>query len=43
MTKSNFTRRGVLKTGALAGAAMATPTIFDGSVWAAGQFIIVIF
>jgi len=37
MTKSNFTRRGVLKTGALAGAAMATPTIFDGSVWAAGH------
>ncbi|NNL18523.1 MAG: substrate-binding protein [Boseongicola sp.] len=37
MTKSNFTRRGVLKTGAVAGAALATPTIFDGSVWAAGH------
>jgi len=34
MTKSNFTRRGVLKTGAAAGAALATPTVFNGSVWA---------
>ncbi|PWJ21348.1 substrate-binding protein [Jannaschia seohaensis] len=34
MTKSNFTRRGVLKTGAVAGAGLATPTIFTGAVWA---------
>ncbi|MXQ06761.1 ABC transporter substrate-binding protein [Alphaproteobacteria bacterium GH1-50] len=34
MTKSNFTRRGVMKTGAAAGAALATPTIFTGAVWA---------
>ena len=28
MTKSNFTRRGLLKTGAIGGIALATPTIF---------------
>ena len=40
MSKSNFTRRGVLKTGAYAGAAgLATPIIFDGSVWAGAQGI----
>jgi len=38
MSKSNFTRRGLLKTGAVAGAAgIAAPTIFDGSVWADGH------
>ena len=32
MSKSTLTRRGVLKTGAVAGATLATPTIFtDGS------------
>ena len=30
----NLTRRGALKTGAGAGAALATPTIFTGAVWA---------
>ena len=30
MTKSNFTRRGVLKTGAVTGAGLALPTIFAG-------------
>ncbi|EBA02629.1 branched-chain amino acid ABC transporter, periplasmic substrate-binding protein [Rhodobacterales bacterium HTCC2150] len=34
MSKSNFTRRGLLKTGAVAGAGLAVPTVFDGSVWA---------
>ncbi|MDB2407337.1 substrate-binding protein [Jannaschia sp.] len=34
MTKSNFTRRGVMKTGAVAGAGLATPTLFTGAVWA---------
>ena len=34
MSKSNFTRRGVLKTGAVAGAGLATPTLFTGNVWA---------
>lgn len=34
MTRSNFTRRGVMKTGAVAGAGLATPTIFTGAVWA---------
>ena len=34
MSKSNFTRRGMLKTSAVAGGALAMPTIFDGSVWA---------
>ena len=37
MTKSNFTRRGVLKTGAVAGAGLATPTIFTSAVWADGH------
>ena len=37
MSKSNFTRRGVLKTGAAAGATLATPTIFTGAVWAAAH------
>ena len=33
MTKSNLTRRGMLKTGALSGAGLAVPTIFTaGSV-----------
>ncbi len=36
MTKSNFTRRGVMKTGAVAGAGLATPTIFTSAVWAQG-------
>ncbi len=31
MTKSNFTRRGMLKTGAIAGAGVALPTIFTAS------------
>jgi ABC-type branched-subunit amino acid transport system substrate-binding protein len=35
MTKSNFTRRGVLKTGAGAGAGLALPTIFTASSAAA--------
>lgn len=34
MSNSNFTRRGLLKTSAIAGGALAAPTIFDGSVWA---------
>ena len=37
MSKSNFTRRGLLKTSVVAGGALATPTIFDGSVWADGH------
>ena len=37
MSKSNFTRRGLLKTSAVAGGALAMPTIFDGSVWADGH------
>jgi len=35
MSKSNFTRRGVLSTGALAGAGLAVPTIFTASSAAA--------
>ncbi|MCH2168027.1 MAG: substrate-binding protein [Oceanicola sp.] len=31
MSKSNFTRRGVMKSGALAGAGLALPTIFTGA------------
>jgi ABC-type branched-subunit amino acid transport system substrate-binding protein len=31
MSKSNFTRRGMLKTGAIAGAGLAIPTIFTAS------------
>ncbi|MFN3144724.1 MAG: substrate-binding protein [Paracoccaceae bacterium] len=34
MTKSNLTRRGMLKTGAVAGAGLAMPTIFTGASWA---------
>lgn len=34
MTNSSFTRRGLLKTGTGAGAALAMPTIFTGAVWA---------
>ena len=34
MSKSNLTRRGLLKKSAIGGAALATPTIFTGSVWA---------
>ncbi|WGH77848.1 substrate-binding protein [Jannaschia ovalis] len=34
MTKSNFTRRGVMKTGAATGAGLALPTIFTGAAWA---------
>ncbi len=34
MSKSNFTRRGVLKTGTMAGGALAMPTIFTGASWA---------
>ena len=35
MSTSNFTRRGVLKTGAVAGAGLALPTIFTASSAAA--------
>ncbi|UWQ20849.1 substrate-binding protein [Jannaschia sp. W003] len=34
MTRSNVTRRGVVKTGAAAGAGLALPTIFTGAAWA---------
>ncbi|OWU85288.1 branched-chain amino acid ABC transporter substrate-binding protein [Oceanicola sp. 22II-s10i] len=34
---NKFTRRGVLKTGAGAGAGLALPTIFTGNVWAAAH------
>ncbi|SPJ23872.1 substrate-binding protein [Palleronia abyssalis] len=37
MTKSNLTRRGLIKTGAATGAALATPTIFTGAAWAQEQ------
>ncbi|MEM7489553.1 MAG: substrate-binding protein [Pseudomonadota bacterium] len=37
MTKSNFTRRGVMKTGAVAGAGLAAPTIFTGAAWSQEQ------
>ena len=37
MSKSNFTRRGLLKTGAGAGAVIAAPTIFTGASWAASH------
>ncbi len=37
MSNSKFTRRGLLRTGAIAGAGLATPTIFTGSVWAAAH------
>ena len=35
MSGSNFTRRGLLKTGAASGVALATPTIFTSQAWAA--------
>jgi branched-chain amino acid transport system substrate-binding protein len=38
MTKSNFTRRGMLKTGAIAGSSLALPTIFTASSAAAAGF-----
>ena len=34
MTKSNFTRRGLLRTGAAGSAGLALPTIFTGASWA---------
>jgi ABC-type branched-subunit amino acid transport system substrate-binding protein len=34
MSKTNLTRRGVIKTGAVAGAGLAVPTIFTSDVWA---------
>ncbi|MEL7025967.1 MAG: substrate-binding protein [Pseudomonadota bacterium] len=34
MSKSNLTRRGLLKTSAFAGAGLAMPTIFTGASWA---------
>ncbi len=34
MTKSNLTRRGLIKTGAAASAGLAMPTLFTGNVWA---------
>ncbi|MBT0958640.1 substrate-binding protein [Alphaproteobacteria bacterium KMM 3653] len=34
MSNTNFTRRGLLKTSAVAGAGLAVPTIFTGDVWA---------
>ncbi len=37
MTKSNFTRRGVLRTGAATGLGLAAPTIFTGAAWAQEQ------
>ena len=37
MSKSDFSRRRVLKGGAAAGAALATPTLFTGAVWADGH------
>ena len=37
MSNARLTRRGVLTTGAVAGAGLAMPTIFDGSVWADGH------
>ena len=37
MTSSNFTRRGVLKTGAGASAGLALPTVFTGAAWSDGH------
>ncbi|NNK66438.1 MAG: substrate-binding protein [Rhodobacteraceae bacterium] len=37
MSKSTLTRRGLLKTGAVAGAGLAAPTIFDGKAWSAAH------
>jgi ABC-type branched-subunit amino acid transport system substrate-binding protein len=36
MKRSNFTRRGLLRTGAVTGAGLAMPTIFTGASWAQG-------
>ena len=37
MSKGNFTRRSMLKTGVATGAALAVPTIFSSKVWADGH------
>ncbi len=37
MSTSNFTRRGLMKTSAIAGAGLAVPTIFTGASWADGH------
>lgn len=37
MSKGNFTRRSMLKTGAASGAVLATPTLFTSKVWADGH------
>ena len=37
MTKSHLTRRGLIKTSAATGAALATPTLFTGASWAQSQ------
>ncbi len=37
MSNSKLTRRGLLKTGAVAGAGLAMPTLFTGNVWAASH------
>ena len=37
MSKSNLTRRGLIKTGAATGAGLAMPTIFTGAVWSAAH------
>jgi len=37
MSNSKFTRRGLLKSSAAAGAALAMPTLFTGNVWAAAH------
>ena len=33
MSNANFTRRGLLKSSAVAGAGLAMPTIFTGAAW----------
>jgi len=38
MSKSTLSRRGLLKTGAVAGGALAMPTIFTGASWAQSGF-----
>ncbi|MDJ0858273.1 MAG: ABC transporter substrate-binding protein, partial [Dinoroseobacter sp.] len=37
MSKSDISRRGVLRTGAAVGAGLATPTIFTSQVWGGGH------
>ncbi len=37
MSKSNFTRRGLIRTGAASGAALAMPSIFTGAAWSAAH------